>query len=236
VKYVISLILGWVFGVAFFVTGFYINPFVGQATLSPLAVSDAEMSSLSYSVVVADSILFTNDGESISRPHPNKVAELWEPTIKDSQVLVTSFTDSRGMPAGIGIKISSLSEESRLFNSEILVDSIWHLYIPGRGTLAIDQTESYWAYLRDIVVPAWRSSSDSWRGSWSRNMSVGPGALGTARVTGLGGEFDGLQSEAVESLNARAYSVLQGPVSMSGMLSIAISNESALLEEDMSAE
>jgi hypothetical protein len=236
VKYVISLILGWIFGAAIFVAGFYFNPFVGQATLSPLAVSDVEMSNLSYSVVVADSILFTNNGESISRPHPNKVSELWEPAIKDSQVLVTSFTDSRGMPAGIGIKMSSPSEESRLFNSEILVDSIWHLYIPGRGTLAIYQTESYWAYLRDIVIPAWRSSSDSWRGSWSRNMSVGPGALGTARVTGLGGEFDGLQSEAVESLNARAYSVLQGPVSMSGMLSIAISEESALLEEVISAE
>jgi hypothetical protein len=235
-KYVISLLLGLVFGTALFAAGFYFNPFVGQAKLSPLAVSDAAMSNLSYSVVVADSIMFTNDGESISRPHPNKITELWEPTIKDSQILVTSLTDSRGLPAGIGIKMSSPSERSRLFSSEILVNSVWHLYLPGRGTLAIDQTESYWAYLRDIVIPAWRSSSDSWRGSWSRNMTVGPGALGTARVTGLGGEFDGLQSEAVESLNARAYSVLQGPVSMSGSLNVAISDESALLEETVSAE
>ena len=59
-------------------------------------------------------------------------------------------------------------------------------------------------------------------------MTVGPGALGTARVTGLGGEFDGLQSEAVESLNARVYSVLLGPLSMSGTLSIAISDEPTL--------
>ena len=59
-------------------------------------------------------------------------------------------------------------------------------------------------------------------------MTVGPGELGTARVTGLGGEFDGLQSEGVESLNARAYSVLQGPVSMSGMLMMAISDDSDL--------
>lgn len=235
-KYVISMLIGLICGLALFVAGFYLNPFVGQAKLSPLAVSNAKMSSLSYSSVAADSILFTNDGESISRPYPNKVAELWEPAIKDSQVLVTSLTDSRGMPAGIGIKMSSPSEKSRLFNSEIFVNSVWHLYLPGRGTLAIDQTESFWAYLRDIVIPAWRSSSDSWRGSWSRVMTVGPGSLGTARVTGLGGEFDGLQSEAVESLNARAYSVLQGPVSMTGTLNIAISDESALLEEVVSAE
>jgi hypothetical protein len=229
-KYVLSLVVGMVFGVALVAAGFYYNPFVGGATLSPLAVSESKMSVLSYSAVTSNSILFTNDGESISQPYPNKVAELWEPAIKETQLLVTSLMDIRGMPAGIGIKMSSPSDRTRLVKSEILVNSVWHLYLPGRGTLAIDQTESYWSYLRDIVIPAWRSSSDSWRGSWSRNMTVGPGSLGTARVTGLGGAFDGLQSEAVESLNARAYSVLQGPVSMSGMLTIAIPDKSALLE------
>lgn len=228
-KYVISLAVGLFCGVVLFFAGFYFNPFVGRATLSPLSVSDSEMSVLSYSAVISDSVLFTNDGKFIGQLHPNKVAKLWEPAIEDSQLLVTSLMDSRGTPAGIGIKMSTPSEKSRLFRSEVLVDSVWHLYLPGRGTLAMNQTESYWPYMRDIVIPAWRSSSDSWRGSWSRDMTVGPGALGTARVTGLGGEFDGLQSEAVESLNARAYSILQGPVSMSGMLTIAISDESTLL-------
>jgi hypothetical protein len=232
VKYVVSLFVGLMFGVVLFSAAFFYNPFVGRTVLSPLVVSESEISILSYSAVITDSVLFTNDGKSISHPHPNKVAKLWEPAIKDSQLLVTSLMDSRGMPAGIGIKMSTPSEKSRLFKSEILVDSVWHLYLPGRGTLAINQTESYWPYLRDIVIPAWRSSSDSWRGSWSRDMTAGPGDLGTARVTGLGGEFDGLQSEAVESLNARAYSVLQGPVSMSGMLTIAISDESTLLVPD----
>ena len=231
-KYVISLFVGLIFGVVMFSVAFYYNPFVGRTALSPLAVSESELSILSYSAVISDSVLFTNNGKSIGNPHPDKVAKLWEPAIEDSQLLVTSLIDSRGVPAGIGIKMSTWSEKSRLFKSEVLVDSVWHLYLPGRGTLAINQTESLWPYLRDIVIPAWRSSSDSWRGSWSRDMTAGPGDLGTARVTGLGGEFDGLQSEAVESLNARAYSILQGPVSMSGMLTIAISDESTLLVPD----
>jgi hypothetical protein len=232
VKYLISLVVGLVLGAALFVAGFYYNPFVGQSTLSPLSVGTSKMASLSYSAVPTDAILFSNDGESISRPHPANTAKLWEPAIADSQLMVTSLLDSRGVPAGIGIKMSSPSEKSSLFRSELLVNSIWHLYIPGRGTLVIDQTESYWPYLRDIVIPAWRSSSDAWNGSWSRNMTVGPGALGTARVTGLGGEFDGLQSEAVESLNARVYSALLGPLSMSGTLSIAIADEPTLAESD----
>ena len=67
-------------------------------------------------------------------------------------------------------------------------------------------------------------------------MSIGPGALGTARVIGLGGEFDGLQSEAVESLNARAYSTLQGPVSMTGSLNIAITSQTASLDDALVAQ
>lgn len=219
-KYIVSLVAGLLAGIALSVAGFYYNPFVGRTKLSPLAVTDTNNSSLSYSTVVGDLILFTNDGESISRPKPLKVAELWEPAISDSRLLVTGLIDSRGMPAGIGIKISTPSERTKLFKSRILVDSVWHIYLPGRGTIGIYQQEDYWSYLRDIVIPAWRSSSDSWRGTWARTMTVGPGALGTARVSGLSGEFDGMESEAVESLSARAYSVLQGPVSMSGTLTI----------------
>lgn len=229
-KYFIALFLGLLCGAAVFLAALYYNPFAGVATLSPLAVSEIELRNFYYSAVPTDSILFTNDGESISPPHPSKVAELWEPAIQDTQLLVVNLLDIRGNPAGIGIKISSSSAKTRLFNSAILVDSVWHLYLPGKGTLAIAQTENYWSYLRDIVIPARYSSGDSWRGNWSRNMTIGPGALGTARVSGLGGEYAGLQGEAVESLNARAYSASLGPVSMTGTLSIALVDPLAMHE------
>ena len=221
-KYVVSLIIGIIAGMASFIFGFYHNPFVGRAELSPLAVAESGLNNLSYSAVTTQAIMFTNNGESISRPHPGKIAELWEPTIEQSEVFITRLIDSRGMLAGIGVKMSSPSESTRLIDSKVIVDSVWHVYLAGRGTLALYQRENYWAYLRDIVIPAWRSSSDSWRGTWSRNMTIGPGALGTANIFGLAGTFDGLQSEAVESLNARAYSYLQGPVAMTGMISVII--------------
>ena len=230
-KYAISLMVGFIIGVMLFFAAFYYNPFVGRQRLSPLAISDGNQRSLSYSAVTSKTILFTNDGESISKPSPPKVAELWEPAIQQTQLMLTSLIDSRGSPVGIGIKVASPSEKTRLAASKILVDSAWHIYLPGHGTLAIYQIEDYWSYLRDIVIPAWRSSSESWRGAWSSVMTIGPNALGTAQVVGLGGKFDGMQSEAVESLNARAYSVLQGPVSMTGTLSIALTDESAIVGE-----
>jgi hypothetical protein len=221
-KYLISLVLGLVCGTALFMAGLYYNPLIGRGNVSPLAASDVNLARMSYSAVTTDSIAFSNDGKSISHPFPRGVAKLWEPAINDTQVKVTRLVDDRGEFAGIGIKISSPSEKTRLFRSEILVNSVWHLYLPGQGTLAINQTENYWAYLRDIVIPAWRNVSDNWRGDWSRNMTSGPGALGTARVTGLGGEFYGLQGDAMESLSASAYSLSNGPAAMTGVLSIAL--------------
>jgi len=219
-KYVVSLLVGFVTGAALFAIALFLNPLAGRSALSQLAVSDNGVSSMNYSAAATEAILLTNNGESVAPPKPNKVSELWEPTIKDTQLLVTSLVDSRGETIGIGIKVTTPSEDTSLIKSELLVDSIWHLYLPGRGTLGIYQQEDYWAYMRDIVVPAWRSSRDSWRGSWSYNMTVGPNALGTGRVVGLGGEFNGVASEAVEMLNAKAYSMQEGPVSMTGIISI----------------
>jgi hypothetical protein len=136
--------------------------------------------------------------------------------------MVTLLENARGEPVGLGIKFSSKSEQSSLISSRALVNSAWHIYVPGRGTLLVDQVENYWSYLRDIVVPARWSSGDSWKGSFFRIMTQGPGALGTGRVSGGSGEFAGMSSEAVESLTARAYSSVLGPVSMDGNLTITL--------------
>jgi len=221
-KYVISLAIGMIVGLTLFVLGLYFNPFVGNPSVSPLAVSDLDLVDLSYSLVASDSIVFTNDGESHIKPHPAKVLQLWEPTVNRTRGFVTVLTDSRGEPAGLGVKFSSDSEDTALIEGVVLVNSVWHIYLPEHGTFLVDQTENFWPYLHDIVIPARLSSGDNWRGSWHGIMSVGPGALGTARVTANTGPFAGTEAEAVESITARAYSANTGPVGMSGSLTIAL--------------
>jgi hypothetical protein len=148
-------------------------------------------------------------------------------------VLLTVLTDSRNNPAGIGIKFSSESERTRLINGEALVDSAWHIHLVERGSLFVEQTENYWNFLRKIVLPAYWSSANHWKGVWNGNMTVGPGALGTAAVTGGTGEFAGLVSEAVEAINASAYSVAQGPVAMEGRLIIDVTGNVELTSRDV---
>lgn len=221
-KYVISLLVGMFIGAGLFVAGVFFNPFTAQQAISPLAVTDDRILELGFSPVPGESILFTNDGESAAPPYPDRVADLWEPAVANSSVLVTELADARGQLAGIGIKSSSLSETTDLLFGKAMVSSTWHVYLPGQGTLVMDQSENYWSYLRQIVIPARWSSGDNWRGSFHGITTAGPGALGTARISGGSGDFAGLTSEAIESVTAKAYSANAGPVSMTGSLTITM--------------
>ena len=232
IKYVAGLLLGVLLGAFAAAALLYFNPLAARNPLSPLSVSNNEILSLGYSAVPTDSIVYTNNGESRVQPHPEKVRELWEAPIRYSEVLVTVVKNSRNMPAGIGIKFSSNSERTRLINGEALVDSAWHIHLVERGSLFVEQTENYWNYLRNIVIPAHWSSANHWKGVWNGNMTVGPGALGTAAVSGGTGEFAGLESEAVETVNASAYSVAQGPVAMEGRLAIDVTGNAGLTASD----
>ncbi len=86
----------------------------------------------------------------------------------------------------------------------------------------IEQSENYWGFLRDIVVPAHWSSGDSWKGNWHGTVTAGPAALGLAKVVGGSGEFAGFQSAATESITAKAYSMDQGPVAAEAQLTIEL--------------
>jgi hypothetical protein len=221
-KYAITLILGFLTGLALFAAGLAYNPFISRQGLSPLTVTDAPTMILAYTGVAAESILYSNDGESRINPQPEKVLQLWEASIRHTSASVVVLRNGRGHVSGLGIKLSSLSEATRLFMGKALVNSVWYVYLPGRGSLFIEQSENYWAYLREIVLPAYRSSANTWTGDWLGNMTAGPGALRTAKVTGGGGEFEGMEMLAVESLLVRAWRADDGPVAAEGQLLIEL--------------
>lgn len=221
-KYLISLIVGMAVGATAFFALLYYNPLTSQNKISPLSVSNNELLTLQYSAVATDALIYTNDGESSIEPHPAKVLQLWEPPVRRTDAMATVLTDSRNHPVGIGVKFSSDSESTRILNGEVVVDSVWHIYLPGLGSFFVEQQENYWSYIREIVVPAHWSSGDNWRGNWSGNITSGPGALGTSRVVGGSAGFDGIETDGIESLHAKAYSVEQGPVAIEGQLAIEI--------------
>lgn len=221
-KYLVALILGIAAGGAVAFGLLYYNPFMASSNVSPIMVSDRQQFSLNYSAVAKHAIAYTNDGESRIAPHPDKILQLWEPPISQTSALVVELHDARNNPIGIGIKMSSRSERTRVLNGEALADSVWHVFLPNEGTLLIAQTENYWNFLRDIVVPAHWTSGNGWKGSWHGTLTNGPNALGTAAVHGNSGIYAGLESEAIELLTAKAYSSDAGPVAMTGQLIVEL--------------
>lgn len=221
-KYILVLLLGLFVGATLFALGLAYNPFISKPTLSPLAVTDSQTVTLGYSAVAAEAVMFTNDGESRISPHPEKVQQLWEAPIRQTTAMATVLRDGRSQVAGLGIKVASAAESTRLLEGKALVNSIWYVYLPGRGSFFVEQSENYWDYLRDIVLPAYRNSANTWKGAWVGNVTAGPGVLGTARVVGGPGEFDGLEMLGVESLSVRAWRVEGGPVAAEGQLTIEL--------------
>ena len=227
-KHLIALVFGMATGAALAALVVYFAT-AGSSGFGELPSGGEEQIDLSFSAVPEDTILFTNDGESPIPPHPGKVLQLWEPTITETSTLVTTLRNKRGEHEGLGIKFSSLSEDTSVLNGEFLADSVWFVYLPGRGTMLIEQSENYWNFLRDIVAPAHWNSGDSWRGNWRGTITSGPDPLGYAIVHGGSGSFEDLEAEATESLAASAYSALRGPVAVEGHLVVTLpSGQTAL--------
>lgn len=221
-KYVIALVLGIVAGVVLFAVGMLYNPFISDRGVSPLSVTDAEVITLNFSSVPSDSIVYTNDGESLQKPNPEKVLQLWEAPIRQTSAMVTIVRDGRNRAAGLGVKFASRSERTRLLHGDAIVDSVWYVYLPEHGSLFVQQTENYWSFLREVAFPAWRSSGNNWRGSWFGDLTAGPGVLGTAIVSGGSGRVKGLEMAGVESMSVRAFSAATGLVAADGRLVIEI--------------
>lgn len=232
-KYVVTLILGLIIGAAIFAVGIVYNPFTGDRVLSPLSVTDAQVIVLQFSPVPAESIVYTNNGESVPSPYPEKVSQLWEAPIRKTSAMATIMRDARNQPAGIGLKISSLSESTDLLRGKAIIDSIWYIYTPQHGSMFIQQTENYLPFVQEVAFPAWRSSANSWRGTWIGNTTSGPGALGTAAVSGGSGRVKGLDLDGVETLTVRAFSADTGFVAAEGQLLIELPELSDDTEEDL---
>jgi hypothetical protein len=236
-KYIISLVLGLVTGAALFALGLIYNPLIADRGLSPLSVTDAAVVTLNFPSTPAESILYTNNGEFRHQPHPGKVSRLWEAPIRKTSAMVSVMRDGRSQVAGIGVKLSSLSESTRLLNGEAIVDSVWYVYLPEQGSLFVRQTENYWPFLREVAFPAWRSTGNNWRGAWFGDLTSGPGALGTAAVSGGSGNLRDVETIGVESLSVRAFSADTGLIAAEGRLTIEIPTPSGSpMEEESESE
>jgi len=216
------MLAGIFVGIFLFLQAIYLNPLTGRDSVSPLTLSPHQMLELHFSTALDDNRLVPaqeTNGTVLSTP---TTVEFSEPTLRDTTVFLTILKDTTDHAAGLGIKMLSKSETTSLIKGAAITNSIWHIYLPASGTIMIDQTENYWAYIRDIVIPAHLASDKSWQGTFHRITTTGPKPQGTANVSGGNGLFENLNTSASESLTVARYLAGTGQVTMDGNLKIVI--------------
>lgn len=224
-KYLLVLLAGLASGVLLFALLLYANPLVESRATPPITVTGKGEFALGYTATPMGSIAWVDNGESSVRPRPPLIKELEEPAIEDTLLIVTLLQNSRGMPAGFGVKFLSPAEETGLLRGVYPMQSAWHIWLLDRGGLMIDQTENHYFYLRDVVLQAHLDSGDNWRGSWFGVLTDGPNQFGTARVSGGSGSLSGVEGKAAETVTAKAYSAASGPASIDGRITISLATE-----------
>lgn len=221
-KYVGALLGGVITGAILFILLVYFNPLIKAKTVSPITAADNRKFDLVYSGTPGESILWTESGETNVSLRPPLVKTLSEPAIRETKLLVSMLQNSRGKIVGLGIKYETAAQETGFLNGVYPFNSTWHIWLLQRGGLMIEQKENHWSLFRDVVLPAKMSSSNSWRGGWYGILTSGPRQTGAAKVTGGSGNLAGLEGDAVEAINARAYSADTGPVAVEGRLTVSL--------------
>ena len=217
--------LGGIFvGIILFLQVIYFNPLTGRDSVSPLTLSTQQILELHFSIAWDDNPLVAIAEKNREVVSTAATAKFSEPTLRDTTVLLTILKNTTNNVAGLGIKMLSKSETTSLIKGEVLANSIWHIYLPARGTIMIDQIENYWAYIRDIVIRAHLASDKSWHGTFHRITTTGPEPQGTANVSGGNGLFENFPTIASESLTVAHYLAGTGPVTADGNLKIVIPN------------
>ena len=220
-KYVVSLLLGFVLGAAMVAAALYYNPLTRENVRVPLTAAAGASLEFFYGSKDGDTILRTNHSRRLLARVPEDIPDLWEPALKGVSVWLTVLRDVDRLPVGLGLRMSALSEDTRLLTGDVLLDSAWNVHLPGRGSFFIDTVDDVWPLARAVVLPAWRAPDKQWRGSFSTDLTVGPSPTHVGHMVGSSGDFQGLAGDSRESISLSAFSLQEGRTDMHGSLLIA---------------
>lgn len=199
-KYLLSLVLGLMLGVAAAGALLYFNPLTRR---QERAAPDADWV-LSYSLAGTDTWISTHD-ERLDLPVlPKGVPLLWETGIKGMLLAAMPLEDAGSDLSAAGTRISVPSTQTEFLRAGLLVDDFWLISVPGRGSIFVHAVNNQWPLLRDTVVKVnWLHRS--WSGPGEYGPTRGPEATG-AEVVGMTGEYAGARGRGRERLSLDSYS------------------------------
>jgi hypothetical protein len=221
-KYLITLLLGFVIGAAIAAGLLYVNPLTVDAG-QPLPAADA---TFFYASPVTSELAFASDGLSRLESHPADVPDLWETAIAKSALSLVVLRDRAGVPVGVASRTSYPAEASELLATGAILNDDWLISVPGSGSLFVSSQGNWWPFLKTTVIPSWYFGQP-WSGPMVVDPTVGPGVSGYGVVTGATGAFVGRFGQATEHYVIREFDDRVGLRSVEAALSIAWESDQA---------
>jgi hypothetical protein len=219
-KYLITLLVGFVVGTAMAAGLLYINPLTVKGG-SSLPDTDEIFA---YASPITSELAFASDGLSRLSSYPSDVTDLWETAIVKSALSLVVLRDRAGTPIGLASRVSYPAERTELLTTGVLLNDDWVVSLPGSGSFFVSSQSNWWPFLKDTVIPVWYFGQP-WTGSKVIDPTIGPDAAGHAVVTGATGKFGGRLGRAIEHYDVREFDDRVGPGAMSAELRIAWARE-----------
>lgn len=222
-----AFLLGISLGAASVALVIYFNPLTAENSKVGINPTPDQTLELYYGSMLADSIAFTNSGNKYLPRRPADIEELWHPTLKWAQAAVQTLMHPDESVAGIGVKLSAWSPESRPLMGKWLMNSVWYIYLPGSGGMFVEQKENYWPFVRSVALPAFMNGEKTWEGKFATDLTTGPGPAFEGRVVGASGVLRGHRGEAREAIAVSGFSMgaqhTTGKTKVQHSLTLAIS-------------
>ena len=187
----------------------YFNPLAGED------FSQAESTALLGYEFGPSTLSLTHGGQLGIDLQPKDIQALWESTIRRTMLGTFVLENLQGSPVGIASRAVKLSPRSNPLLRGLVADDHWLVTIPGAGSYFVESRENIWPVIRGTIVDV-NLLQRKWSGTRRYELTIGPNRDGSARVTGVGGRFDGTQGSALHSIELSDYenlSQLQFPSS-----------------------
>jgi len=215
-KYLITLLLGFLIGAAMAAGLLYVNPLTVSGG-QPLPAVDE---SFAYASPVASELAFASDGLSRLTSYPDGVPDLWETAIVKSALSLIVLRNDAGSPVGLASRVSYPAESSELLTAGALLNDDWLVSLPGRGSFFVSSQENLWPFLKGTVIPAWYFNRPS-TGLIDIDPTVGPDPSGFGIAAGATGAYVGQFGNTTDHYVVREFDNRVGPRSVDAELRVA---------------
>ncbi|MEM8546652.1 MAG: hypothetical protein AAGF46_00690 [Pseudomonadota bacterium] len=214
-KYIFSLLFGFLVGALGAILTLLFLPFSGEPPRTQLSQPDF---SLAVSGDAAVTVVSSAAGMPWLSTEPARAVPAAVDGVRSAaRVSLAPLADVDQV--AYVVRLSSMNNEGKPVFGSLYEQNLWHVIVPGRGGLIVSSQENVWGFARELALPLLRG--ETWRGDIRYRTTAGPVA-GFGRVMGISGEFTDLRGRADLSQGLTRASVAEGLSGTDGVLSVQL--------------